>query len=201
MDWPTVIVSLVGSGIVGPAAAGLTKFLSDRSIERNKAQQSKTLLETQNAFSVGATSHMATIAFDKHIGFCEEYVEEMYKALNTLTQDGRTEEPLDTRRFSRIRQKWALWLTHEIENKLDQFELKIAQIIGGSAQDVDADGAPMSNERSITRNIADLREVLHTEELTALRNELVMRSSTEPRGVLRGTGRIRSVGKKPKGKD
>jgi hypothetical protein len=119
---------------------------------------------------------MATVAFDKHIAFCEEYVEEMYKALNALIQDGGTEEPIDPRRFSRIRQKWALWLTHDIENKLDQFELRITQIIGGAAQDVDADGPPVSNERSITRNIADLREVLHTEELTALRNELVVRS-------------------------
>jgi hypothetical protein len=176
MDWPTVVVSLIGSAIVGPASVGLSKFLGDRSIERQKAQQNREL-------SVGATSHMATVAFDKHIGFCEEYVEEMYKALHTLIQDGRTEEPLDARRFSRIRQKWALWLTHEIENKLDQFELQITQIVGGAAQDVDANG-PVSNERSLTRNIAYLREVLRTEELTALRNELVIRSSRKPRHVV-----------------
>jgi hypothetical protein len=183
MDWPTVVVSLIGSAIVGPASVGLSKFLGDRSIERQKAQQSRELLETQNAFSVGATSHMATVAFDKHIGFCEEYVEEMYKALHTLIQDGKTEEAPDARRFSRIRQKWALWLTHDIENKLDQFELQITQIIGGAAQDVDANG-PVSNERSIARNIAYLREVLRTEELTALRNEMVIRSSRKPSHVV-----------------
>jgi len=183
MDWPAAIVSLVGSTI--PAAAvGISTFLITRSIERYKAQQGKELLQTQNAFSVGATSHMATVAFDKHIGFCEEYVEEMYKALHALIQDGRTEEPLDRRRFSRIRQKWALWLTHEMENELDRFERKITQIVGGPAQDVDANGAPMSNERSIARNIADLRRVLRIEELTALRNELVIRSSRNPRDVV-----------------
>jgi hypothetical protein len=138
-----------------------------------KDQQSREVL-------VGATSHMATVAFDKHIGFCEEYVAEMYKALHTLVEDRGTEELVDARRFSQIRQKWALWLTHEIESKLDQFELKITQIIGGTAQDVDANGAPVSNERSIAGNIADLREVLRTEELTALRNELVIRSSRKP---------------------
>lgn len=180
MDWPTVIASLIGSAIAGPTAVGLSKFLGDRSIERQRAQQSRELLEAQNAFSVGATSHMATVAFDKHIGFCEEYVEEVYKALHALIQDGGTVEPLDARRFSQIRQKWALWLTQEIENKLDQFELRITQIIGGTAKDVDSDGAPVPSERSITRNIADLREVLHTEELTALRNELVIRSLEKP---------------------
>ncbi len=107
MDWPTVVVGLIGSAIAAPAAVGLTKFLSDRSIERQKARQSRELLETQNVFSVGATSHMATVAFDKHVGFCEEYLEEVYKALSTLIQHGATEEPLDTSRFSLIRQKWS----------------------------------------------------------------------------------------------
>jgi len=170
MDWPTVVASSFGSAIAGPVAVGVSKYLSDRTIERQKDQ-----------FSVGATSHMATVAFDKHIGFCEEYVQEVYAALRTLIEGGSTEEPLDAGRFSRVRQKWALWLTHEIENKLDEFELAIAQIIGGSAQDVDATGVPISSERSIAKNIADLREVLHTEELTALRDELVRRSSIKPR--------------------
>jgi len=183
MDWATVVVSLIGSAIAGPAAVGLSKFLSDRSIERQKAQQSRELLETQNAFSVGATSHMATIAFDKHIGFCEEYVQEMSKALHTLIQGGKMEKPLDTRRFARIRRKWALWLTREIENELDRFERDIAQI-GGAAQVLDANGAPVSNEGSIKTVIAYLREVLRTEELTALRNELVIRPSRKPRQVV-----------------
>jgi hypothetical protein len=180
MEWQTVVVSLIGSAIVGPVFVGISKFISDQSIERQRAQQSRELQEAQNAFLVGATSHMATVVFDKDIGFCEEYVEEVYKALHTLIQDGRTEDPLDPGRFSRIRRKWALWLTDDIEGKLDRFEIKITQIIGGPAQDVDADGV-VPNERSIKRNIADLRDVLHTEQLTALRNELVIRLSGEPR--------------------
>ncbi|MGA2738837.1 MAG: hypothetical protein ABSG65_15480 [Bryobacteraceae bacterium] len=164
----TVVVSLVGSAIVGPVSVQLSKFISDRLIERQKAQQSREL-------SVGATSHMAAVAFDKHIEFCEKYTEKMYKALDTLVQDGRTQEPLDPRRFSRIRQQWELWLTREIESKLDQFELTITHIISGAAQDYDDNGASISNQRSITRNIEYLREVLHTEELTALRKKLMGR--------------------------
>jgi hypothetical protein len=139
-NWATVVVSLIGSTIAGPAAATLLKFISDRKIERQKAQQSRELVEKQNAFLVGAASYMATVAFDKHIGFCEEYVQEMSKALHTLIQDGRTEKPLDARKFSRIRQKWALWLTHEIENALDQV--------------YDANGDPVSNEGSVKTMIA-----------------------------------------------
>jgi hypothetical protein len=162
MDWPAVIASFVGSAIAVPAAAGLSSFLSNRSIERQKAQQSKELLETQNAFSMGATSHMATVAFDKHIGFCEEYVEEMSKALDALIRDG-IEGPLSARKFFQIRQKWALWLTQEIETELDLFERAITQI-GGAAQVLDANGSPVSNESSIKTVIAYLRGVLRTEE-------------------------------------
>jgi outer membrane PBP1 activator LpoA protein len=84
-NWATVVVSLVGSGLVGPAFAVLWKHLSAKSIARQNVQQTTDL-------SVGVTSHMATVAFDKHIEFCEKYVKEMYKALDALIQDGRTDE-------------------------------------------------------------------------------------------------------------
>jgi hypothetical protein len=174
-NWATVVVSLIGSGIAGPASAELWKYLGTKSIERQKAQESRELF-------VGATSHMAAVAFDKHIGFCEEYVQEMSKALHKLIQDESAERSRRmAMRLSRIRQKWALWLTQEIENELDQFERKIEQI-GGAAPVYDANGAP--NEGSIETVIAYLREVLRTEELTALRNELVIRSSRKPRHVV-----------------
>jgi hypothetical protein len=127
---------------------------------------------------MGATSHMATVAFDKHIGFCEEYVEEMSKALYTLIQDGPTYKPLNISDFSRIRQKWALWLTQDIEDRLDRFEDHIAKI-GAAAQFWDANGAPESNERNIKPIVAYLRNTLAIEELTVLRKELVARSSKQ----------------------
>jgi hypothetical protein len=180
MDWPNLIASFLGSAIPAAAGVAMVKFLSDSVIERQKYRQSSDLQETQNTFFIGATSHMATVAFDKHIDFCEAYVEEVYDALHLLNDEGSEIGLLDTRRFSVIRERWALWLTEEIEDKLDRFELKIAQIIGGPARDRDEDG-PLPTERSIKRNIAELREVLHTEDLTALRNEMVLRSSIRPR--------------------
>ena len=114
---------------------------------------------------------MATVAFDKHIGFCEEYVKETSEGLSALIQDGRVEEALDPRRFSRIRQKWALWGTREMERELDQFERKITT---DEWWVFDANGALVSNESSIKTVIAYLRAVLRTEELTALRNQVVV---------------------------
>ncbi len=137
----------------------------------------------QNAFSMGATSHMATVAFDKYVCFCEEYVEAMSNVLYALIQEEAKKKPLDARALSKIRQKWALWLTDDIERKLDQFERDIAKI-GSDAQVLDANGAPVSNELSIKIVVAALREVLATEELTALRKELVLRSLKRPSHVV-----------------
>jgi hypothetical protein len=184
----------LGGALAGSVAAGLLKYFGDWSLLGVTAKYSKEsailahersvlLAERQNAFSIGATSHMATVAFDKHIGFCEEYVEAMSIALYTLIEGGTKEKPPGAREFFRIRQKWALWLTDEIEVKLDRFERDIAKI-GADAQVLDANGTPVSNELSIKRVIADLREVLATEELTALRNELVLRSLKQPPHVV-----------------
>ena len=126
---------------------------------------------------------MATVAFDKHIGFCEAYIKEISKALYALIQHGGKQEPLDASRFFKIRQKWALWLTQEMENELDHFERRIV-LIGGVAQVFGADGAPASNESSIRTIVSYLRKVLRTEELTALRDELVIRSSGKTRRVV-----------------
>ena len=174
MDWPTVVISLIGSAVVGPVSVGVSKFLSDRSIERQKATNNSELVESQNTFSVGATSHMAIVAFDKHICFCEEYVKEMSEALRSLIEDGSIEAALDVTRFFRIRQKWALWLTQEMENELDQFERNFT-LMGGEARSYGVSG-PASNESSIKTMIAILRKVLRVEELTTLRNELVIHS-------------------------
>jgi hypothetical protein len=187
MNWWTVIATFIAA-IGGPAV--VLKVVGDRLLEKQKAHYGKEmaeiahersilLAERQNAFSMGANSHMATVVFDKHIGFCEEYVQAVFNALYALIQEGTKEKPLDAEEFFKIRQKWALWLSREIETKLDRFEHDITKI-GADAQVLDANGAPVSNEVGIRTIIADLRKVLGTEELTLLRNELVLRSLNKP---------------------
>ncbi len=183
----TVLETIVGGALGGWAMVfGLSRYLGDRLLEGVKAQHSKELAEfahqrsvliaeMQNAFSMGATSHMAAVAFDKHIGFCEEYIDAMSNALQTLIQEGAREKPLDATDFFRIRQKWALWLTEDIETKLDQFEHLITKI-PSEAPVLDTYGAHVSIETSVKSVIRELRKILATEELTALRSELVVRS-------------------------
>jgi hypothetical protein len=171
MDWPTVGLSLAGSILVA-----LSNYISNRWIEAQKARQTRELQEMQNTFSTGATSHMATVAFDKHICFCEAYAKEVSKALQSLAQETTSQEPLDVGSLFRIRQDWALWLTNEIDSWLQQYEGRITQL-GGEAPVVDADGNRVWNDASIRIAIAFLRGILRTEELTALRNEFIVGSS------------------------
>jgi hypothetical protein len=196
MNWWTPIspfVSPILAAIGGSVAvsAVVLKSLADRMLDvlKNRDskdregiahERSKLLAERQNAFSMGANSHMASVVFDKYIGFCEEYVEAMSNALYTLIQEGNSDQPLDARDFFKIRQKWALWLSHEIDDKLDGFEHNFTRI-GVDAPFFDANGAPASvpNELNIKQVIAALRESISTEEFATLRRELI-RSLTMP---------------------
>jgi len=171
MDWPTVGLSLASSIVVA-----LSNYIGSRRIEAQKARQTKELQEMQNTFSTGATSHMAMVAFDKHICFCEAYGKEVSKALQSLAHEATSEEPLDVGSLSRIRRDWALWLTNEIDSWLEQYERRITQL-GGEAPSYDAEGDRVRNDSGVKTAIAFLRGVLHTEELTTLRNDLISSSS------------------------
>jgi hypothetical protein len=177
MEWQRLLENFVAA-VIGGAITRLdfSKYLGDWWLEKVKERHSAKLAELQNAFSMGAASHMATVAFDKHIGFCEEYFGEISKVLEALISEGATYRPTDASRLLRVRQRWALWLTRDIEAKLDLFEADV-QRMGADGMFYNAEGIPEFNEQSVERITAYLREILAIEELTALRKELVMRST------------------------
>ncbi len=78
---------------------------------------------------------------------------------------------MDATGFFTIRQKWALWLTHDIEAKLDDFERKFPKLAGEAAA-LDDYGEHGSRQTSVKSVIADLRGLLATEELTSLRRSM-----------------------------
>jgi hypothetical protein len=159
-------------------SAAVLKLFGDRWLEKVKAKYSIELADRQNAFSMGASSHMAMVVFDKLIGFCEEYVEAISKPLFALIQEGKKDQPLDTRELFRIRQRWALWINDELGVKLDQFERGYKKL--GGAPVFDANGATLSKDLSIRSVIAQLRNTLSIEEYTILRNQFVRDSIKSP---------------------
>ena len=186
-----------------PAVVALFGALFQILRDRIAHERSLLVLEAQNSFAIGATSHMAIVAFDKHVMFCEEYVAEMHKALVTLFRNGPTAEELQhSSALWEIRNKWAVWLTPRVDSELERFEAVVRRI-GANAQSLDlAPGAqgrsvrieemyslfnevvgwekredtPLTQDRAITTIIGKLRQVLGIEELTALRSTLVSRA-------------------------
>jgi hypothetical protein len=73
---------LVGSGVALFIAKEILskgiQYSFDRELKRFEAELKQTsdrqLEEFRNRFALGATSHMANVAFDKYVEFCEEYM-------------------------------------------------------------------------------------------------------------------------------
>lgn len=171
--------------------------------DRIAFDRSVRLEEGRNRFTIGVTSHMASVAFDKHVKFCEEYVEEMQKTLITFLTNGPSKKVLvHVTRLVDIRGKWAVWLTPELETVLGRFEGAM-QSMGAKARLLDQvpemeqrakvvgemyaefaeliglakwDGKDTSNERAVATIIGKLRDILGVGELTQLRSELVKRA-------------------------
>ncbi len=48
--------------------------------------------DRNNGFQLGATSHMAIVAFNRHVKFCEEYVQTVYEVADALIAEGPDNE-------------------------------------------------------------------------------------------------------------
>ncbi|MEW8040450.1 MAG: hypothetical protein AB2800_09710 [Candidatus Thiodiazotropha endolucinida] len=95
----------------------------ERSLEIQKRQQ---------IFNIGATSHMANVAFDKHVEFCEKYMQEVHETVSTLYREGPTENALShAGKFHMLRQEYAAWLTDEINENLFPFEQALRNLGAG----------------------------------------------------------------------
>lgn len=158
------------------------------------------LQQQQQFFNLGVTSHMANIAFDKHVEFCEKYMAEVHLTMFTLFQRGPTEKVSEhAAKLYLLRQEYAAWITAEISTNLDPFQNALSKL-GSQARLVDA----MKNENTTQKillemydtfdNIMDLkkkdrdkinpdiaveniktriRSILGIEELTLIREKVI----------------------------
>jgi hypothetical protein len=187
-----------------PAILALLGFLLQLQRDTLTHERSLAVLDVQNRFAIGAMSHMANVAFDKHVLFCEEYAAEMFNTLKTLFARGPHRDALDhSRNLAMIRRKWAVWLTPELEARLEPFESAIFKI--GNYEMIVTDypaldrrtemidkmyslfaevmgekewlGKAVGEERAISTIMNKLRGVLGINELTDARTELIRRAT------------------------
>ncbi len=92
--------------------------------ERKIKAQSK-----EHLFKLSVTSHMAEIAFDKHIAFCEEYLLAFYEITSYMFGDGPSKNAKEwAKTLNSIRRKHGVWLTKEINEKLEEYESALHKI-------------------------------------------------------------------------
>jgi hypothetical protein len=187
-------------GIMGaPAIMALIGIIYQ--IFRDQAEYEKRLLlqRDQQHFVLGATSPMASVAFNKHVEFCEKYITQMQKILSDLFREGPTRECLQwSSELADVRLAYRTWLTSDLQAKIMPFEealtkvggkhLESAALPGGESRnrtieemhDVFADllGIPRlrgTTDETVapTRIMDHLQDILGVKQLVRLRIELV----------------------------
>jgi hypothetical protein len=150
----------------------------------------------QQEFAFLPASHMASVAYDKHVKFCEEYLEAVNKAVFDLWVEGPNVKALGHANSLRdIRDRHTAWLTREIEEKLFPIEAalrkigagshvlplvqpgsersKIVDDVYGAFGKITESGKENQGSTAAVASITDsLRELLGIKELTELRTEV-----------------------------
>jgi len=163
--------------------------------EQRLHERAVELLHRQQDFALATASHMANVAYDKHVAFAEAYIARTNQGVGDLFGTGPSKDALKFAFDLRdIRKQHATWLSSEIEEKLIRFESVLNRMGAGM---VFLDSAPVGEGRSrvvdeiykafstllgvekpepgeeaeivAARIIDHLRDVLGVKELTTLR--------------------------------
>jgi hypothetical protein len=85
-----ILRGIIGLPGVGALFATLYQIVRDQAAHERAIE----LQEKQQLFNVGVASHMANVAFDKHVQFSEQYITRMQQGLTDLFQTGPPGESL-----------------------------------------------------------------------------------------------------------
>ena len=116
------LIALIGSG-------GLLSALWEVAKANLEHRYRLDELDAGNAFVLGATSHMAEVAFNKHVEFCEKYVLKVREAVGVLMREGPSSNALSfSIQLSKIREDFTLWETPDVTVFLLKFEKSLTSI-------------------------------------------------------------------------
>lgn len=162
--------------------------------------------EKQFQFTLGAASHMANTAFNKHVEFCEKYMKEIHEVVQTLFREADTPEAMvHARNLDKLREDYAVWLTSSINENLSRFEAAIRKL-GALAHFIETTAGhegyaeqrsikisenhellveilglekdqELNEEHAIDVIKTKVRDILGVEELTKLRGHLITKAT------------------------
>lgn len=197
---------LLQSIVVAPGVLSLIGALYQLIRDQAAFEKQLNIQEREFQYSLGAASHMANAAFDKHIQFCEKYMKEIHTLAHLLFREADTPEVLkNAGNLYEIREEFALWLTDDINTNLEMFESAIRKL-GAQAHFIEKtrgierhaeqrslridenhelfiDILGIDSKREVNEEYAveaikrKVRKILGVEELTLLRSHLVDKAS------------------------
>jgi len=182
--------------LIGTVFSGLFLILR----EQTAHERALLLQQLNTAASLGTASHMANVAFDKHVAFSEESLNAALDIIAKVTSKGPSAEAAGLAlQLTSIRRKHALWVTTDVNTSLEKFEHSVWRI-GALSQQLPSlefdhelyrnrqeqvqaaffellgisDGDDESKrEQAIDKIIRNLQDLLGNPELTKLRASLV----------------------------
>lgn len=119
--------NLSGVPMVGALAAALFQLIRDQL----KYEDDVRLQSNQQHFDVGITSHMANIAFDRHVEFCEEYIKALQDGMTEMWGNGPSPQCLTFQnQLANIRLSYRTWIVFDDESPVMKFEQALRNVGG-----------------------------------------------------------------------
>lgn len=203
--WVLPIGALFKGIFATPAVLAMIGALFQLLRDHAAHERSLELQRRQHIFTLGAASHMANKAFDKHAEFCERYMKEVHNTVSTLFREGPTREALrHASDLVKLREEFAAWLTEDIGKNLFPFEQALRELgaMHGFVQDTTGDptyeqqrpkavekvwqvfngvltlqGEKPDDQTAVESVLKRIREVLDIERLINLRKGLIREAS------------------------
>ncbi|MGB2254100.1 MAG: hypothetical protein ACPH56_03665 [Spongiibacter marinus] len=140
-EWVRGMIALPGVG----ALVGVLVLVARDVI---RFEREKHLQLDQQIFTLGAGSHMSTVAFDKHVEFCEAYMSEVHDTVGVLFREGPTETATEcAHKLFALKRQFAAWIPKAMALKLEPFEDALNRI-GAMTHLVEALGNTQPDTRS-----------------------------------------------------
>ncbi|MFQ5929613.1 MAG: hypothetical protein ACE5MK_07930 [Acidobacteriota bacterium] len=169
-----ILRGIIGLPGVGALFAALYQIVRDQAAHERALE----LQEKQQLFNLGVASHMANVAFDKHVQFSEQYISKMQQGLTELFQKGPTGESLKfCSDLIDARLSFRAWITEDLEVKLMPFEDALREI---GARNIALEGLSPGKER--TRVIDEMYQVFSN--VLGLKHEGEVDERVAPRRII-----------------
>lgn len=163
-----------------PSLLGLLGILYQILRDQSQHEKMEYLQRQQQVHQIGSASHMANVAFDKHVEFCEEYIQNIHETMNVLWREGPTEKAvaLGNKLYS-IRLKYSAWLTEEMGQQLFPFEQALRELGASQGfinQTIDSEQYAEQRSKLIWQVHSNIKKILNMDKDHEIEAEIEIES-------------------------